>query len=66
MFPYDAHDDFVDTLAYVGLGLTLQVPAGADRNRDADKPLENTFGWLKMQRDQAEKSVKLGFGSGGW
>ena len=27
-FPYDAHDDFVDTLAYIGLGLTLQVPAG--------------------------------------
>jgi len=64
-FPYDAHDDFVDALAYIGLGLTLQVPAGALKDRD-DKPLENTFAWLKMQRDQAERSVKLSFSAGGW
>jgi predicted phage terminase large subunit-like protein len=66
-FPYDAHDDFVDTLAYIGLGLTLQVSASETRKGDQDnKPLENTFAWLKMQRDQAERSVKLGYGSGGW
>lgn len=71
-FPYDAHDDFVDTLAYIGLGLTLQVPAGAARKDD--KPdgsyrgagEERTFGWLKLQRDQAERSVKLGYAGGGW
>jgi predicted phage terminase large subunit-like protein len=66
-FPYDAHDDFVDTLAYIGLGLTLQVSASAERrDKDDDKPDEHTFGWLKMQRDQAERSVRLGFASGGW
>lgn len=64
-FPYDAHDDFVDTLAYIGLGLTLQIGAGAPK-RDPDDVAENTFGWLKLQRDQAERSVKLGFGAGGW
>ena len=65
-FPYDAHDDFVDALAYIGLGLTLQVPMGKRQDPEANKPLENTFAWLKMQREQAEKSVKLGFGAGGW
>jgi hypothetical protein len=65
-FPYDAHDDFVDTLAYIGLGLTLQVGASEHRAKEADLPVENTYGWLKMQREQAERSVKLGFSSGGW
>jgi predicted phage terminase large subunit-like protein len=66
-FPYDAHDDFVDALAYIGLGLTLQVPAGSRLQDEAgDRPLENTYGWLKAQREQAERSVRLGFSSGGW
>jgi predicted phage terminase large subunit-like protein len=65
-FPYDAHDDFVDTLAYIGLGLTLQVGASDRKEPTADLPLENTYAWLKMQREQAERSVKLGFASGGW
>jgi predicted phage terminase large subunit-like protein len=65
-FPYDAHDDFVDTLAYIGLGLTLQVPMGERRDSDADQPSENTFAYLKLQRDQAERSVRLGYGAGGW
>ena len=37
-FPYDAHDDFVDTLAYIGLGLTLQVGASVQKDPIADKP----------------------------
>lgn len=65
-FPFDAHDDFVDALAYIGLGLTLQVPAGSKKLPDADKPAENTFAWMLQQRQHAEKSVKLNFGSGGW
>ena len=64
-FPFDSHDDFVDTLSYVGLGLTLQVTAGSFRPREREN-LEGTFGWLKMERAQAERSVRLGFGTGGW
>jgi predicted phage terminase large subunit-like protein len=64
-FPYDQHDDFVDALAYVGLGLTLQVGAGSLKARDPEHT-EGTYGWLKMQRDQAERAVKQGFGTGGW
>jgi len=64
-FPYDQHDDFVDALAYVGLGLTLQVGAGTAKQRDPERT-EGTFGWLKLQREQAERSVKQGFATGGW
>jgi predicted phage terminase large subunit-like protein len=64
-FPHDAHDDFVDTLAYVGLGLTLQVGAATPKARPRDNT-EGTFGWLKEQRDKAERAVKVGFATGGW
>jgi predicted phage terminase large subunit-like protein len=63
-FPYDQHDDFVDALAYIGLGLTLQVSANA-KVREPDNP-EGTFGYLLQQREQAERSVKVSFSRGGW
>ena len=63
-FPYDAHDDFVDTLAYIGLGLTLQI--GASQTRVKEEDLYGTFGWMKQQREHAEKSVHLSFSTGGW
>jgi predicted phage terminase large subunit-like protein len=65
-FPYDAHDDFVDALAYVGLGLTLQMPAYDARSHAPKEATEGTFGWMKMQRDQAERAVRQGFGTGGF
>jgi predicted phage terminase large subunit-like protein len=64
-FPYDQHDDFVDALSYIGLGLTLQVGASGRGPRPPDNA-EGTFGWLKMQRDQAERSVRMSYGGGGW
>lgn len=63
-FPFDTHDDFVDTLAYIGLGLTLQV--GMNKVQQPPEQVEGTFGWLKLQRDNAERSVRQGFGAGGW
>jgi predicted phage terminase large subunit-like protein len=65
-FPYDAHDDFVDALAYIGLGLTLQVAAYEPRRHAPKEATEGTFGWLKMQRDQAERAVKVGYATGGF
>jgi predicted phage terminase large subunit-like protein len=65
-FPFDAHDDFVDALAYIGLGLTMQVPAWNEEARRPKEAVEGTFGFLKMQRDQAERAVKINFGAGGF
>jgi len=65
-FPFDQHDDFVDALAYIGLGLTLQVSA-SQREKSAQKEFgENTFGRLLEQRKQAERSVRVSYGTGGW
>lgn len=57
-FPHGAHDDFVDALAYIGLGLALQVPAGLiARARSA--PREGTLGWIKDQTKQAERAERI-------
>jgi len=64
-FPYDSHDDFVDSLAYIGLGLALQVGAGPVRP-SARVNEEGTFGWMKMEREMAERSVRQTFGAGGF
>lgn len=44
-FPNGTHDDFVDTLAYIGLGLESQY--GPSKAKPAPKATEGTFGWLK-------------------
>jgi predicted phage terminase large subunit-like protein len=61
-FPHDAHDDLVDAVAYVGLGLASQIAAPSFRPRTQMR--EGTFGWLKEQRRRAERLARTG--SGGW
>jgi len=48
-FPNGTHDDFVDALAYIGLGLQSQF--GPSKPRVQPKSHEGTFGWLKKQED---------------
>ncbi len=65
-FPAAAHDDFVDALAYIGIGLSLQVPAAGSR---ASKPRQKagslTFGSMieETRRAAAEMSESA---AGGW
>lgn len=57
-FPNGTHDDFVDALAYIGLGLGSQFgPATVRRN---DAPREGTFAWMKKQQQYLDekKSAK--------
>lgn len=56
-FPNGAHDDFVDALAYIGLGLTQQLGAQTIRPRSTVKP--GTFGWLKQQTKRTEATKRL-------
>ena len=46
-FPNGPNDDFVDALAYIGLGLSQQIAAQNIRPRTGIRP--GTFGWLKQQ-----------------
>lgn len=64
-FPQATHDDFVDALAYIGLGLTKQRPA-----RLPPKPRETnafgTLGWVKEDTRQRERERRLQASVGGW
>jgi predicted phage terminase large subunit-like protein len=62
-FPFGAHDDFCDTIAYIGLGLAKQV--GANRTPKAKQgPKVGTLGWIKSQtRDQERARMAR---NGGW
>lgn len=56
-FPAGQHDDFVDALAYIGLGLDTQVPA----RRTESTPVRNhegiTLGALKAATRRAEREL---------
>ncbi|MBZ9706073.1 phage terminase large subunit [Mesorhizobium sp. ESP7-2] len=51
-FPNGTRDDFVDALAYIGLGLQSQFGPSAAPAKP--KPAEGTFGWLKRNDEWAE------------
>lgn len=58
-FPNGLHDDFVDALAYVGLGLQSQIPL--KRQTTTDTPAKyGTFKWVKEQQRQADRTLSLG------
>lgn len=61
-FPNGLHDDFVDALAYIGLGLRAQVPAAVAPPKQAPAAY-GTHGWIKEQmrlQAKAERRLKLG------
>jgi len=64
-FPQGVHDDFVDALAYVGLGLAKQTP----RSRPRVAPTEAKFGtydWLKEGTKGRTFADFLQRDTGGW
>ena len=64
-FPQVAHDDFVDALALIGLGLMkLHVPKGQREIQQADRP--GTFGWLKNQTTRKNRMISMASSSEGW
>lgn len=64
-FPAGAHDDFVDALSLMGLGLSLQVTARVSR-RENTGPREWTFGWLMEQSRKKDLARRLETMRKGW
>ena len=63
-FPQSTHNDFVDALALIGLGLMkLSSPRGA---RAFNAPKTGTFGALKAHTRRANRMVSLTEGFDGW
>ena len=64
-FPHGAHDDFVDAMAYIGLGLNQQVSAADVRNaRSFGRP--GTFQRLLQQTRRQEKDANRKRITEGW
>jgi hypothetical protein len=64
-FPNATHDDFVDALAYIGLGLAMQVSAGQlQQTKSHGRP--GTFRWLMNQTRAAERRARAHMSSAGW
>lgn len=62
-FPQGRHDDFVDTLAHIGLGLDRIIRAPIEQERK-DKPKVGTMGWIKaagkLEREKKQQLITLG------
>jgi predicted phage terminase large subunit-like protein len=60
-FPYGTHDDFVDFMAHIGLGLTKEIAAPEEKT-ESNVVRVNSMQWLlaqtkKQERDSAQKKV---------
>jgi predicted phage terminase large subunit-like protein len=64
-FPHDAHDDFVDALAYIGLGLDQQAAPSRPKQRDPGLT-PYTWGWLKEQRADHDRTHRISTQTAGW
>ena len=61
-FPNGLHDDFVDAMSLIGLGLRVQVPADAPKPKE-QPPAYGTLGWIKAEQARAaraERSLRFG------
>lgn len=56
-FPNGNHDDFVDALALLGLGLGVQVRGSTKEQPKEIKP--GTLAWMRAQTAQAEKAQRM-------
>jgi predicted phage terminase large subunit-like protein len=61
-FPYGTHDDFVDFLSWIGLGLGIFVPNKKPKPAFAG-PRPGTLGWVKKSAREGGKRPGL---PGGW
>lgn len=57
-FPYGAHDDFVDWLAHIGLGLTKESSASSFKVQRSNIPEVGTGAWV-IQAGERDARVKL-------
>jgi predicted phage terminase large subunit-like protein len=53
-FPFGTHDDFVDALAWVGVGLVMHAPPKV-RRKETPPPATGTLGWIKASQERERK-----------
>lgn len=66
-FPLGSHDDFVDALAWIGLGLRTQVKATKAAPPPKLIPATGTIGWIKWAAKRDAEQATAGRGTkAGW
>lgn len=55
-FPSATHDDFVDFISWVGIGLNLQSTAGTAKPKEAE-PAPGSLAWFKAMTKQQERDL---------
>lgn len=64
-FPNARFDDFVDTLAHIGLGLDSMPSARRQRAANNNAPRTGTLAWVKQQSEIAKRAEKRRLAMGG-
>jgi predicted phage terminase large subunit-like protein len=65
-FPNSRHDDFVDTIAWIGMGLDrLASPGGPLKSKD-ETPKVGTLAWVKWDSNHRKKQERLLEATGGF
>ncbi|MES3016213.1 MAG: phage terminase large subunit [Bacteroidota bacterium] len=54
-FPNGKHDDFVDALSLIGLGLDIQIPGSKSVTRTPEVVTVGTVAWMKKSSDRRKK-----------
>ena len=65
-FPYGAHDDFVDWLAHIGMGLVKEMSAETTRPVVDTLPKIGTMAWVVAASNQQNKINNLSKQTRGW
>lgn len=65
-FPNAAHDDFVDWLAWIGLGVEREVGATLTREPKSDYPKTGTLAWVKWASNLERKARDMAKRAGGF
>lgn len=65
-FPNGAHDDFVDALSYIGIGISLQVAARPKKPLKNQQDQRMTFGRLMTESNRARREAAISRQTGGW
>ena len=64
-FPNGLHDDFVDALSLIGLGLQSQFKPGAAKTQKAPEPKFGSVAWMRLNdkwaKDKAAERAVGGF-----
>jgi predicted phage terminase large subunit-like protein len=63
-FPYGTHDDFVDWLSWIGLGLTQEY--SAPKTKSAKVIETGTFAWLKSSANAVQRKDRIRKATQGW